>query len=368
MARRRRIVFALLAPVVLPLLSGCMRTADGLRLPAAPCAAPAADPQPDAPVDLYFVSTRLPDCSGASITFGRLRARSEGFGYFAGSAPALLAEGIWLDRLRRQLADTDGRVLVYIHGYNTTFNEATDRALRMRELSGFGGPVIAFSWPSQGAVSRYTWDEENALWTQPYFDELLTTLLREPEVREIVLVAHSMGNRVALRSLVEAERNEPGSAAAKIRNVVLAAPDIDRAIFERDYLEMLGRGGRRTTVYVSRVDRPLRASWAVHGYGRTGDSGCRFVDVLRARERRRCFAASLPPPVPPPNVVIVETSLVRGSLLGHSDFVESEIGGTDLCRALRGQLRFPERDPAGDPLTNVFFLRRPPAPSPPCPD
>lgn len=368
MLRRWRFFLPFLAPLLLPLLAGCVRTAEGLQRQTSPCAVLAADAQPDAPADLYFVSSRLPDCSGANIAFGRLRAPAEGFGYLAGGAPALLAEGIWLERLRRQLAGTDGRVLVYIHGYNTTFNEATGRALRMRELSGFGGLVIAFSWPSQGAVSRYTWDEENALWTQPYFDALLTTLLREPHVSEIVLVAHSMGNRVALRSLVEVDRIEPGSAAAKIRNVILAAPDIDRTIFERDYLAMLGRGGRRTTVYVSRVDRPLRASWALHGYGRAGDSGCHFVDVLRARERRRCFAASLPPPVPPPNVVIVETSLVRGSLLGHSDFVESEIGGTDLCRVLRGQLRYPERDPAGDPLTNVFFLRRPPAPPPPCPD
>jgi alpha-beta hydrolase superfamily lysophospholipase len=345
-----------------------MRTAEGLRRPVADCPAPAADPHPEAPAELYFVSSRLPDCSGPILGFGRLRTPTKGFGYLAGSTPTLVAESVWLDRLTRHLASSDGRVLVFVHGYNTTFGEAADRALRVRALSGFGGPVIAFAWPSQGRISRYTWDEENALWTQPYFDQLLLALLREPRVNEIVLVAHSMGNRIALRSLAEVERVERAAAAAKIRNVVLAAPDVDREIFERDYLAMLARADRRTTLYVSRVDRPLRGSWAVHGYGRAGDSGCRFVDIRRARHRRRCFTASQPPPSPPPNLVVVETSLVRGSLLGHSDFVDSGVGGTDLCRTLRGQQQFPERQPAGDPLTNVFFLTRPSPAAPPCPD
>lgn len=357
----------LLALISLFLLTGCISTTDGLAQPTALCAPPGADSQPEAAADLYFVTTRLADCGGATIAFGRLRARSPGFGYFAGAGPLLVEREAWLARLRAQLPAQGGPVLLYVHGYNNSFRDAIDRAKRLRDLSAFGGPVIAFSWPSQARVSRYGWDEENALWTQPYFDDLLLALIREPKVSEVVLVAHSMGNRIALRSLFEAERAEPSLAAAEIRKVILASPDVDRAIFERDYLTMLGRGLRRTTIYASRVDRALRASWAVHGYVRVGDSGCRFVDVLRGRHRRRCFSASDPPPVPPPNVVVLETSLVRGSLLGHSDFVENAIVRADLCRVLKGDRQFYEREPAGDPLTNVFFLVRPRTQPPPCP-
>ena len=286
------IVDRILAPLSLIPLAACMSTADALRRPTTNCSSPRLDPSPDTPADIYFVTSRLADC-GPPITFGRLRASEVGFGYRAGPSPVLIDRETWLDRLRRTLP-ADGRVLVYIHGYNTSFAAAGDRTASIREL--FGGPVIAFSWPSQAKVSRYTWDEENALWTQPYFDDLIAMLLAEPRVHEIILVAHSMGNRVALRTLMEMERLHPADTALKIRNLILAAPDIDRAIFERDYRDVLVRGHRRTTVYVSRVDRPLRASWTVHGYGRVGNSGATSLTcegggsaagALWSRPRRR---------------------------------------------------------------------------------
>ena len=357
--------FLLAAP-----LTACVHSAEDLPRPAVVCTSPDLGAPIGFTAALYFVTSRLADCTGPEPRFGRHRAKGSRFGYFPGppdeAAPVLASQAAWLEGVRAHLAGSDGRVLLYVHGYNTSFDEASERAGRIAARAGFGGPVILFSWPSHGRVGRYTWDEENALWTQPHFDALLGRLLAEALVREVVVVAHSMGNRIALRSIAQLDRAKPELAGPKIRTIVLAAPDVDRAIFERDFLPSIARRGRSTTVYVSRLDRPLRGSWAVHGYVRAGDSGCDFLDVRRGRDRRRCFLSRRPPPAPP-NIEVVETSLVSRSVLGHSDFVDSEAVATDLCRVLNGERVFHEREEAGAPLAHVSFVIVNEG-APPCPD
>ena len=153
----------------------------------------------------------------------------------------------------------------------------------------FDGPAIAFLWPSQRQLAKYTWDEENARWTQAYFDAVLADLAKLAP--ELVLVSHSMGNRIAMDGLGRLQATSP-ELAARVRTVVLASPDVDRELFDRDMAPDIVRDGRRIALFASGHDVPLRSSWAVHGNPRAGDVGCAFrLRRNKPVDTERCYPA-----------------------------------------------------------------------------
>jgi len=183
---------------------------------------------------LYVVATSLPDCRGAGpvLTVGRGTPMPFGsptlydgpvrYGVAGppllpgGKLPAfhLTGEPAWRQKLRADLAaSTSKRVLLFVHGFNNSPAEALSRADAIGIATGFEGPVIAFVWPSQRAVAKYTWDEENNHWTQPYLDSLLLALTSESD--DVVLVAHSMGNRIAIEALRDLQRSHPGLSTSR---------------------------------------------------------------------------------------------------------------------------------------------------------
>jgi esterase/lipase superfamily enzyme len=346
--------------VLAGLLGGLAVPAQGAQAPDPACEAQTDLPDQPPPDDhLYFVTTRQPDCRTSPVRFKTGRADPT-FGYLQTSRlrPVLQSQTAWLNGLRAELASSGGRMLIYIHGYFNSFEDATSRAQLIRSRTGFTGPVLVFSWPSVACVLRptcYTEDEENALWTQPEFDRVLNVLLAEPAVTDLALIAHSMGNRVLLRGLAEADRSPAAMSRQKVRTIVLAAPDVDRAIAGRDYVPVLDQPGRRTTVYASRTDPALRASWKVHGYPRAGDAACSLSEIIPGR---RCLFIARG------GVDVVDTSPVR-SPLGHADFIESRAAAMDLCRVLAGQAAVGREPIAGQ--VNAFFLTDRATASDPCP-
>ena len=310
--------------------------------PVPPCPSGAAAGPAD--THLYFVTTRLAACAAGQIKFGETRGAVTFGRMERGRPPRLIPvtqpEADWLAGLRADLANHRGRVLIYVHGYLNSFDDAVSRAQTLRQQSSVAGPILIFSWPSENCAACYTRDEENALWTQIYFDRLLTLLLQEPAVDEIVLLGHSMGNRILLRSIAESDRSLTALSRQRIRNIVLAAPDVDRTIVERDYVAVLDRPGRTTTIYASRADSALRVSWKVHGYPRAGDTACRILDLGTGASLPRCLLGLRAGG----SVTLVDTSRVSAGA-GHRDFVESRAAAADLCRVLEGRTVFPGRDP-----------------------
>ncbi|MGC3972319.1 MAG: alpha/beta fold hydrolase [Pirellulales bacterium] len=94
-------------------------------------------------------------------------------------------------------------VLVFIHGFNNSFEEAAKRTAQFAYDLRFPGAPILFSWPSQGTVAQYQADSNEAERSQPHFQEFLKNLLSDSKAKRVHLVAHSMGNRILARTLVE---------------------------------------------------------------------------------------------------------------------------------------------------------------------
>ena len=183
-----------------------------------------------------------------------------------------------LAQVRAELGEMDdSAILAFVHGYNTTFTKAARRTGQMKYDLGFDGPTMFFSWPSRGETKAYTVDDETARWSEPHMTEFLRHLTSQG-TDKVIVIAHSMGTRLLSRGLAQLIVDDP-DAAAKISTVVLAAPDIDAQIFTEQLVPKFRHLARPVTVYVSDSDSALKASKALKGLNRFGDSSNGIVTV-----------------------------------------------------------------------------------------
>jgi len=160
------------------------------------------------------------------------------------------------------------QVVIFIHGYNNSFESSLESAARL-EVE-FKCPVVMFSWPSQKETLKYTCDECNVEWSWPDFRMFLRDLDRSnisPE--KVIIVAHSMGNRLAMWSLVsrfDQHKEEP----TKYKSIVLSSPDIDAGTL-RAWSALISKNAESNWIFISHKDVPLRLSRGVHGHQRSGE-------------------------------------------------------------------------------------------------
>ncbi|RNE91797.1 alpha/beta hydrolase [Marichromatium sp. AB32] len=164
-------------------------------------------------------------------------------------------------------AGEQAQAMVYLHGYNTSFEEAAIRAAQI----GYDLKVPAtafFSWPSQGTLAAYPADEAAIEASERLIADFLVAFARDCGTDRVHLVAHSMGNRGLLRALQRIAA-EAGEAGVRFAQVFLAAPDVDRDLF-LDLARLYPRHSERTTLYASAADRAVHLSSRLHGAPRAG--------------------------------------------------------------------------------------------------
>lgn len=181
---------------------------------------------------------------------------------------------LFVTELRQTVRRADPQeVLVFVHGYDVTFEDAARHAAQLADALDFPGVPILYSWPSEGRAHRYTVDETNVEWSRVHAAELLRLVLAESGARAVHVIAHGMGSRALAWALGElAPSAERGAEEAVLRQVVFAAPDIDRDTFLGLVPRMRDRA-EHFTLYGSSNDRALRAARIVHSHPRAGESG-----------------------------------------------------------------------------------------------
>ena len=198
--------------------------------------------------------------------------------------PAILQEHEFLRQLREDLARQSGRkLLVFVHGYNVTFENAAKRTAQIKHDLPFDGEAAFFSWPSRGNLLGYWADEKSVRETEPFLEEFLIKLARESNARSIYIIAHSMGNRAFTKVYPRVRAALAGNTP--IKEIMLAAPDVDAEVFRRDLAPQLMGAGCNTTLYCSSKDKALWGSFLVHGFSKRagqqviGLSGLENVDA-----------------------------------------------------------------------------------------
>ncbi|MDM4018504.1 GNAT family N-acetyltransferase [Roseiconus lacunae] len=196
-------------------------------------------------------------------------------------------------------AKADPYNLLFIHGYQNSFDAAAIRAGQLGLDLKVPGATFFYSWPSTENPIGYNADEAAHEYSIDFCHEYVKDiLLGFPDV-PLHIIAHSMGNRVAigLFERLSQEVELPG----KLGQLVFAAADVDVDRF-RQSVANVRHLPRRMTAYVARGDGALLLSLGDHWAPRVG----------------------LAPPIT--CVAGVDTILVEGfsatDLSGHAYFVD----------------------------------------------
>jgi esterase/lipase superfamily enzyme len=166
------------------------------------------------------------------------------------------------------------KVLIFVHGFNNRFDDAVYRFAQVVHDSGAEGIPVLFTWPSRGELrlNAYAYDRESAIYSRDTLEQLLDTLAANRDVKEVNILAHSMGNWVTLEAL--RSRAIGGGKAGighKVKNVFLVAPDVDVDVF-RTQIRRMGNARPRFALFVSQDDKALSvAKFIWGGMPRIGD-------------------------------------------------------------------------------------------------
>jgi esterase/lipase superfamily enzyme len=264
------------------------------------------------PTTVYFASNRIltgdptavtsygpniqPPSNDTGITYGT--AFVDGVDIEAGQQGSITSiqntnTGAFAKDVAGDLSHAGRNLLVFIHGFDNTFEDAITRAAFNREfLAASGQPgtdttVLAFSWPSLGKIvsipvldADYRHDQNMArlsgIHVMSFFAQIepLLRIARANKCRTYLL-AHSMGN-LALSSAVE-NWFLHGNGNAELFSVsILAAGDCGFDVFAQPNpagLSGLSRLSSRISVYFSTADDVLKLSGFLNGIQRLGQRG-----------------------------------------------------------------------------------------------
>lgn len=216
--------------------------------------------------------------------------------------------GIRKELAKRKPADRD--VLVFIHGYNTRFEESVYRFAQIVHDSGFKGVPVLFTWPSRGQLLAYPYDRESAVYSRDDLEDTLNEISRKTGARKFDVLAHSMGNFLFVETLRQATIRGNGRFGGKLDQVMLAAPDIDIDVFRRQ-LKTITPNRIPITIFVSKDDKALAFSKFV--WSSTDRAGA--FTIKDPEMAKRLEAA---------NITVFDLSDIKTSdNLGHGKFATS---------------------------------------------
>ena len=174
-------------------------------------------------------------------------------------------------------------LLIYVHGFNQTFETAALDAAKLSDGIRFRGRTMVFSWPSKAEFFDYVYDRDSAMWSRDAFERVLSSIVSAPGASRVHIVAHSMGTMLALESLRQLYAHYGDTVTGRIGAVVFAAPDIDVDVFSST-ISRIGPLAGKITVITATNDRALALSGEIAGgMTRVGDAEKATIEQLGVR-------------------------------------------------------------------------------------
>lgn len=161
-------------------------------------------------------------------------------------------------------------IVIFVHGFNVTFEAAALRTAQITNDIGFKGAPIFFSWPSDGQLLAYTRDREDAVWSRNYLEKFIKLISKEKQDQDIHLIAHSMGNQVLLGALHQIALRDNKLLTSRFKSIILAAPDFDAELFADQIAPEVAGMSNNWTIYTSDKDAALNISATVNATPRLG--------------------------------------------------------------------------------------------------
>ncbi len=187
---------------------------------------------------------------------------------FAVVDPAIYkGESAFLSELNKEVMKRkagDRRILLFIHGYNTTTSDAILHLSQFVEDTGFTGVPVLFTWASAAKTPRYVYDLNSALVAREKLGEM-ANILAASRAEQVDILAHSMGTFLTMEGLVEAQQRGTLGTRGMINTVMLASPDIDIDLFRTQIAQLPRPVLNRMFLLVSKDDKALRVSRLIAG-------------------------------------------------------------------------------------------------------
>jgi esterase/lipase superfamily enzyme/tetratricopeptide (TPR) repeat protein len=243
-------------------------------------------------VPVFFGTDRKLDTQAQSITFGNDRATGGQITFglakvtvlkersTAGSRPAtrhrkdveestdvarlplqpleILENSVLVERAHQLLQRAQlfkGTAMLFVHGYNVSFENAVRRAGQIAYDLNYDGPVFAFSWPSRGRLLGYVSDRDAVDVAAGHLKQFLDKVVARTNPTKINIIAHSMGNLVVIKAL-EKVTGDTAAPRLPLGEIINAAPDVDPDLFA-DFVVQTKEKGANVTLYASASDWAL---------------------------------------------------------------------------------------------------------------
>jgi esterase/lipase superfamily enzyme len=208
-------------------------------------------------------------------------------------------------------------VLLYVHGFNQTFETAAIDAANLSSGIRFRGPSMVFAWPSKAKLFDYGYDRESAMWSRDALEDVLSGLISSPAVSRIHVVAHSVGTMLTLEAIRQIYDRHGGVVVERIGTVVFASPDIDMDVFSSS-VQRIGPLASKITVITSTKDRALAVSSLIAG-------GITRVGAAEQTELKRL------------GLQVVDASQEGWGIINHDLFLSNAHIQRVIRRAIDGQ-------------------------------
>jgi esterase/lipase superfamily enzyme/Flp pilus assembly protein TadD len=243
-------------------------------------------------VSVIFATDRMRDAAAATLAFGSERSNALSFGIVAvpisGPAPPssgrqsatskgnvrIASDMEGADRLPQRCATAvddlhqlfndpararPKQALLFVHGYNVSFENAVLRAAQIAYDTSFDGNVFVFSWPSHARTLDYFTDSRTVNVAVGDLKRFMETAVAVAKPTKVHIIAHSMGNMVLLRALELGGKDS--NVSPLIGQVITASPDVDPEYY-RLVVGMFARPEGNFTLYAAQVDWALwLSSW-----------------------------------------------------------------------------------------------------------
>jgi esterase/lipase superfamily enzyme len=233
-----------------------------------------------------------------SLTFGRLfvdvpptSVRSVGSiesDFRIAGTEVFSGESDFIRALRAEIAHRNARgqpgsPLIFVHGYAESFPRAAYRNAQIVVDARLTVVPILFAWPSRDSPVDYAYDRESATFSRDALLDVINAVRKASGSAPPDLLAHSMGNWVAIEAIAGIPGSSSPRSGHKIGALVLASPDVDIDVFSKD-LPRAVSGANDTLLMTSRNDVLLGLSeFLAHGVSRTGNASQRELSDHHVR-------------------------------------------------------------------------------------
>ena len=213
--------------------------------------------------------------------------------------------------LRRQ---EKSEVLIFIHGFNTTFEDSVRRTAQIAYDLNFKGQAVTYSWPSKGDVSPsgYVHDKDIIGASTNHLRDFLLAIASESGASTVHIITHSMGNVILTKALALIANQ--ALAKPLFAEIMLIAPDMNVDEFKTAEFR---KTAKRVTLYASSKDKALMISKEINGGLRRAGDADEEIIVL-------------------PGMDTIDVSNVDTSLMGHTYFGDNNSVIADIYQLLKG--------------------------------